>query len=221
MDGDCQKATIGFANYINKFPSGAFNIQAHFYKAECDYKSGNISDALSGYEYVLEAPKTKFSEKALLNSADILYKQKNFEKSMAYYLRLDSTAEFNSNILTARIGIMRSSYQLNQFEKAIAACNILLNTPKISNEIIDELHYTIAKSSLAIDSISIAQKEFTLLAKSKNGELSSEAKYNLAFIQFKTENYQKAESIIYEYISDAPSSEYWLAKMLILWSDIM
>ncbi len=220
MDGDCQKATIGFANYINKFPSGAFIIQARFYKAECDYKSGNISDALSGYEYVLEAPKTKFSEKSLLNSADISYKQKNFEKSMAYYLRLDSTAEFNSNILTARIGIMRSSYQLNQYEKAIAACNILLNTPKISNEIIDELHYTIAKSALAIDSISIAQKEFTLLAKSKNGELSSEAKYNLAFIQFKTENYQKAESIIYEYISDAPSSEYWLAKMLILWSDI-
>lgn len=220
MDGDCQKATAGFANYINKFPAGAFILSARFYKAECDYKSGNINDAINGYEIVLEAPKTKFSERALLNSADISFKQKNYEKSMAYYQRLDTTAEFNNNILTARIGIMRCSYQLNQFEKAIAASNILLATPKISNEIIDELHYTIAKSSLAIDSIAIAQKEFSLLAKSKNGELSSEAKYNLAFIQFKTENYQKAESIIYEYISDAPSSEYWLAKMLILWSDI-
>ena len=95
-----------------------------------------------------------------------------------------------------------------------------LNTPKISNEITDESHYTIAKSALAIDSIAIAQAEFGLLSKSKNGELSSEAKYYIAFIQYKMENYVKAESIIYEYISNAPSSEYWLAKILILWSDI-
>ena len=220
MDGDCQKATTGFANYINKFPAGVFAIQAHFYKAECDYKSGNIADAITGYEYVLNAPKTKFSEKALLNSADISYKQKNFEKAFTYYQRLDSTAEFNNNILTARIGIMRCSYQLNKYDVAMAASTVLLNTPKISNEITDESHYTIAKSALAIDSIAIAQTEFGLLSKSKNGELSSEAKYYIAFIQYKMENYVKAESIIYEYISNAPSSEYWLAKILILWSDI-
>lgn len=220
MDGDCQKATSGFANYINKFPSGAFIVPANFYKAECEYKSGNLADALTAYEYVLNAPRSKFSEKSLLNSADISYKKKNFEKSLSYYQKLDSTAEFNANILTARIGIMRSSYQLSKYELAIASSKILLNTPKISNEITDESHYTIAKSALAIDSISIAQTEFTLLSKSKNGEISSESKYNLAFIQFKMENLTKAESIVYEYISDAPSSEFWLAKMLILWADI-
>ncbi len=220
MEGDCQKATSGFANYINKFPSGAFIVPANFYKAECDYKSGNITDALISYEYVLNAPKTKFTEKALLNSADISFKQKNFEKALTYYQRLDSTAEFNNNILTARIGIMRSSYQMNRFESAVAASKVLLTTPKISNEINDEAHYIIAKSSLAMDSIPAAQAEFAILSKSKNGELSSEAKYYIAFIQYKMDNLQKAESIIYEYISDAPSSEYWLAKILILWSDI-
>ncbi|NVN94203.1 MAG: tetratricopeptide repeat protein [Bacteroidetes bacterium] len=220
MDGDCQKAVIGFANYIHKFPSGAFIVPANFYKAECDYKSGNITDALSNYEYVLSAPKSKFSEKALLNSADIAYKQKNYQKALLYYQRLDSTAEFNNNILTARIGVMRSSYQVNNYTVAIAASNVLLNTPKISNENIDEAHYTIAKSALATDSISIAQSEFGLLAKSKNGEISAEAKYYIAYIQYKMGNYTKSESIIYEYISAAPSSEYWLAKILILWSDI-
>jgi len=115
---------------------------------------------------------------------------------------------------------MRSSYQMNRFESAVAASKVLLTTPKISNEINDEAHYIIAKSSLAMDSIPAAQAEFAILSKSKNGELSSEAKYYIAFIQYKMDNLQKAESIIYEYISDAPSSEYWLAKILILWSDI-
>ncbi|MFZ4401674.1 MAG: tetratricopeptide repeat protein [Bacteroidales bacterium] len=220
MDGECEKAIAGFGNYIKKFTSGVFLVEANFYKAECEYKSGNLTNALSGYEYVLTTPKCKFSEKALLNSADIAYKQKNYEKALNYYLRLDTTAEFNNNILTARIGIMRNSYLMNKYDIAIASSTLLLNTPKISNEYIDEAHYTIARSAMAMDSISMAQTEFVILSKSKNGEISAEAKYNIALIQFKTGNYTKAESIIYEYISAAPSSEYWLAKILILWSDI-
>ncbi|MFZ4412705.1 MAG: tetratricopeptide repeat protein [Bacteroidales bacterium] len=220
MDGDCEKASTGFGNYIKKFPSGAFLVAANFYKAECNYKSGNITDALKSYEYVLTTPKCKFSEKALLNSADISYKQKNYEKALTYYQCLDTTAEFNNNILTARIGIMRNSYLLNKYALAISISNILLNTPKISSEYIDEAHYTIAKSAMATDSISIAQTEFGILTKSKNGEVSAEAKYYIALIQYKMGNFIKAESIIYEYISAAPSSEYWLAKILILWSDI-
>jgi TolA-binding protein len=220
MDGDCQKAITGFANYIHKFTNGFFLVEANFYKAECDYKSGNIADALTGYEFVLTTPKCKFSEKSLLNAAEITYKQKNYEKALSYYQRLETSAEFNNNILTARVGIMRSSYQLNKYNIAITASNILLNTPKISAEYTDEAHYTIAKSAFATDSISMAQTEFGILAKSKNGEISAEAKYYIALIQYNMGNYTKAESIIYEYISAAPSSDYWLAKILILWSDI-
>lgn len=220
MEGDCQRATSGFSNYINKFPNGAFIINSYFYKSECDYKSGNVDDALLGYEFVINAPKNKFTEKSFLNSAEISYRQKKYDKALQYYQRLETIAEFNNNVLLARVGIMRSAYMANQYPLAISASNQLLLTPKISNELSDEAHYTIAKSALNIDSISLAQTEFGILTKSKNGELSSEAKYNLAFIQYKLENYQKTESIIYEYISAAPSSEYWLAKMLILWSDI-
>ncbi|MCX6231233.1 MAG: tetratricopeptide repeat protein [Bacteroidetes bacterium] len=220
MEGDCQKATSGFANYMQKFPSGAFIAPAKFYKAECDYKSGNITDALGGYEYLLNIPTSKFTEKALLNAAEIAYKLKKYDKSLAYYQRLDTTAEFNNNILTARIGVMRSSFLINKYDIAIVSSNKLLNTPKISNEYVDEAHSCIAKSAFANDSIALAQSEFALLTKSKNGEINAEARYHLALIQFKQGNLIKSESIIYEYISAAPSSEFWLAKTLILWSDI-
>ena len=73
---------------------------------------------------------------------------------------------------------------------------------------------------MALDSTMQAQSEFSLLSKSKNGEISAEAKYNLASIQYKLGNYTTSENIIYEFISGSPSSEYWLAKMLILWADI-
>ena len=220
MEGDCQKALTGFTNYLSKFPEGFFTVPAHFYKAECNFKAGIINEALSGYEYVLSTPKSKFSEKALLNSAEISFRLKQYEKALNYYTQLDTTAEYNNNIITARIGMMRCNYLLNKFDSTVSSSYILLNTPKISGEINDEAHLTISRAALAMDSITLAQSEYTLLLKSKNGEISSEANYQLAFIQFKSGNYQKAESIIYEYISNTPSSEFWLAKLLILWADI-
>ena len=220
FNGDCEKSSPAFGSYITKYPSGAFLVPANFYKAECDFKAGKVDNALVGYEYVIAAPKSKFTEKALLNASSITFDKKNFEKAYTYYQRLEGDAEYNSNIMFARTGIMRTAYKLNKYDKAIEAANNVLSTPKISNELSDESHLIIAKSAMAIDSTMQAQSEFSLLSKSKNGEISAEAKYNLASIQYKLGNYTTSENIIYDFISGSPSSEYWLAKMLILWADI-
>ena len=220
FNGDCEKSAPAFGSYITKYPNGAFLVPANFYKAECELKAGNIDNALTSYEYVLAAPKSKFTEKALLNASSITFEKKNYEKAYNYYQRLESDAEYNSNIMTARTGIMRSAAKLNKYDKAMAAANNVLSTPKISNELADESHFIIAKAYMSMDSTMQAQSEFSVLAKSKNGEISAEAKYNLASIQYKLGNYTTSENIIYDFISGSPSSEYWLAKMLILWADI-
>ena len=218
--GDCENSSPGFGKYISKYPNGAFLVSANFYKAECDMKVGRVDDALIGYEYVLAAPKSKFTEKALLNASAINFDKKNYEKAYTYFQRLEGDAEYNTNIMTARTGIMRSAIKLNKYDKAMIAANNVLATPKISSELSDEAHSIIAKSAMAMDSTMLAQSEYTVLAKSKNGEINAEAKYNLAAIQYKLGNYTVSENIIYDFISGSPSSEYWLARMLILWADI-
>ena len=46
MSGDCEKSKDRFKNYITKFSNGTYITNAHFYKAECEYKDGNTSNAI-------------------------------------------------------------------------------------------------------------------------------------------------------------------------------
>ena len=220
FNGDCDNSSTAFGKYITQYPSGAFLVSANYYKADCDYRGGRFENALTGYEFVINAPKSKFTEKALLNASSITFEKKNYDKALIYFQKLEDDAEYNSNILTARTGIMRSAFKLSKHTKAILAANNVLSTPKITSEQSDEAHQIIAKSYIAMDSTSQAQAEYNVLSKSKNGEISAEAKYNLALIQYNLGFYTLSENIIYEFISGTPSSDYWLARMLILWSDI-
>ncbi len=220
MNGDCEAAEKGFSSYLEKFPDGSFTESASFYKAECDNKSSQFEKALSGYEYVISKPKTKFTEKAMLNAANIAFKLNQFQKSQEYYLKLVENAETDVNIITGRLGLLRCEYNLNNFYNAITAAQQLLTLEKITDEIKDEAHLTIAHSAMAIDSVSMAQTEYSLLSKSKNGEISAESRYQLANIQFTQGNTDEAEKMIFDILSAPPSSEFWLAKTHILWADI-
>jgi len=220
MDGDCEKAINSFKNYIQKFPTGFFIINANFYKAECDYKANNLADALKEYDFVVNSSVSKFMETSLLNAASISYKQGNYPKAVEYYKKLDNAAEYKNNILLARIGQMRCNYLMTKYTDCISSSRLLLTTEKISEDVIQEAHISIAKSALAIDSISLAQTEFEITAKLAKTELSAEAKYNLAAILYKLENYKESEKMVFEIINQVPSYDYWIAKSFILLADI-
>lgn len=49
--------------------------------------------------------------------------------------------------------------------------------------------------------------------------LSAEAKYNIAYIEFRKGNYTETEKIIFDFINPLTSYDYWLAKIFILLAD--
>jgi TolA-binding protein len=218
--GDCEQSGPGFKNYIEKFKAGQYIINANFYKAECDYKSNNLSDALKEYDFVVTSPVSKFTEKALLNAAAISYKLGNYPKATEYYTKLDNNAEYPDNVMTARTGIMRCNYLMTRYPESVKSARLLLTTEKIPEELVQEAHITIARSALAMDSIALAQTEFEITAKLSKTELGAEAKYNLADIQYKLGNYKEAEKAVFEVINQVPSYDYWIAKSFILLSDV-
>jgi len=220
MNGDCEKSTIGFKNYIEKFPFGAFITDAYFYKAECDFRASKFEEALKGYNFVSKNPITNFSEKSELRAAYINFKLKNYEEALKNYIKLEKIAEYKNNIIKARAGQMECNFLLENYSKTIEASEILLSTEKISNELINQAHITIAKSAMKIDSIALAQTEFEVTAKLTKSEIGAEAKYYLALIQYNMGNYKQAETISFDLISQIPSYEYWVVKCFILLADI-
>ncbi|MCF8295904.1 MAG: tetratricopeptide repeat protein [Saprospiraceae bacterium] len=220
MKGDCEKAVDGFSDYIEKFPAGSFVINAHFYRAECNYRAQKFDIALTDYYYVINQPISNFTETSVLRAAYINHKLKKYEDALKYYTKLETISEYKVNILESRIWQMRCNFILENYNNTISACNKLLATEKISNELIYEAHMTIAKSAMRMDNIELAQAEFLAVSKMTTSEVGAEAKFLLAQIQYNLQNYDEADKICFDLISQVPSYDYWIAKSFILTADI-
>lgn len=220
MNGDCDNSVKSFTNYLSKFPDGYFTINANFYKAECSNKSSKTNEALHSYLYVLRQGKSKFSEKSAYKVSQIYYKQKMYDSALVYYTQLGSIAEFKSNQVDAKIGIMRCNYQLENYQNAISYANMLLKEEKVSAYLINECNITIARSAFATDSLSLASTYYGITAKQATNELGAESKYQIAYILFKQKNYVQSEKVIFELADKFNSYELWKAKGFILLADI-
>lgn len=219
MNGDCQRAISGFKDYIAKYPDGAFFVSANYYLADCLIKNSQKQEALQAYENIIQKPKNSFTEKAILKAAGLNFEAKNYETALAEYCLLEQTAEISNHKLQALVGAMECYYLLDKFDSTIIASNKVLALEKTDENTSETATYYLAKSLLKGSNSGQAIEEFRKLTKAKNTEYASEAQYTLAEIQYNNGNLDESEKTILE-ITSNPSSEYWLAKAFILWSDI-
>ena len=218
---DCDKSITSFNNYLQKFPNGYFVVNANYYKSECEYKNKNYDEALKGYDFVASQPQNKFSEYAIQNAAEICYYLKRYDSAATFYSKLESNAEYKSNIIEARTMIMRCYWKAGKTDKAIKAAKKLITTEKITSEELTEAYITIGRAAMLIDSTSLAQTQFEFAYKQNpTSEFGAEAKYNLALIQYKLKEYDNAEKTVFEVINQVPSYDYWVTKSFILLADI-
>ncbi|HNW69924.1 MAG TPA: tetratricopeptide repeat protein [Bacteroidales bacterium] len=219
MRNDCENSITGFKEYLGKFPNGAYQIDAHFYLAECQYRAQLYDDALANYSFVIEKPRTKFTEKSLLVAAAINFEKKNYEAALNNYNDLKKYAEYKENILTAQTGQMRCNYLLSLYNLAISASQELLLADKLPEELLVEAHQTIAKSALELKDTAMALNEFEVVTKLSKSESCAEAKYNIANIYYAQNNTAESEKMAFDLINQVPSYDYWVAKAFILLAD--
>jgi len=219
MRNDCENSITGFKNYLEKFPNGAYQIDAHFYLAECQYRAKLYDEALPNYSFVIGKPRTKFTEKSLLNAAEINFEKKNYEAALNNYNDLKKFAEYKENILTAQTGQMRCNYLLSLYNLAISSSQELLLADKLPEELLVEAHQTIAKSALELKDTALALSEFEVVTKLSKSESCAEAKYNIANIYYAQNNTAESEKVAFDLINQVPSYDFWVAKAFILLAD--
>lgn len=220
LNNDCQSAIEAFDTYIRQFENGAFILNAHYYKAECELNRGRRNEALSGYEFITRFPKSQFSENSLLRAGELYFEDKNYEKALENFSTLESIADYPVNITTAINGQMECYFNLNIYPEAMAAAKKLQTHDRISNEQLINSHYIVGKSALLSNDLQSARPEFESTVKLSQGAPGAEAKYLLATIAYEQNEFAKAEELVIELASQYPSFEYWKAKGFILLSDV-
>lgn len=218
LKGNFDEAAADFKKYLDQFPNGAFRMNAVFYKSECDFRNKKYDDALAGYSEIVDAPKNIYTEKSLAKAGAIEFYKKNYENAIKHYRKLEETADMLDNILAAQTGLMRS-YQLTaQNDQAILYAQKLLANEKVEKEIAVEAHLIIGRASIESNDLTAAQKEMTIVSKT-TGVIAAEARYSLALIQFKLQNYKSSKDKCFEVINAVPSYDYWIGKSFILLAD--
>lgn len=220
LAGNCNDSRPLFEDYINKYKHGVYVLNAHFYKAECNLKAGNETEALISYDYVIGKPKSDFTEFALLKSAELNYKLEKYNEALVAYTGLEKYAEYDKNVQTAKIGKMKSAYKINSYDNALKYSKIVLGIDKISNETYKYAHFIIAESYFNKNNFENAFDEYQILAqnvKNKNGAIS---KYRIIEILKLKKDFDESEKQILDFVKQGTPHQYWLAKSFIIWAEI-
>jgi TolA-binding protein len=159
MNNNCDQAVAGFSKYLSNFPAGAFSLQANFYKAECDFRVGNTEEALPNYNFVINSPKSQFTETALLRAAGISFGKADYARALENYKALQLNAEYPANLTTAIEGQMECNFRLGNSVDAINAAYLLLDRENLSNQQVINAHFIIGKSAMVLEKLDLAKTE--------------------------------------------------------------
>jgi TolA-binding protein len=220
MSGETQKGVKAFDMYLANYPNGMFRLNAQYYKADADLNQQNFDAALYGFEQVVNQPDNLFTEKALLAASQLNFRLKNYSKSKEQYKRLLNIAEITENINVAKVGYMRSVFNLSEYENSILASNEVIEMPKIQEEMIREARYKRAISYLRLTKKNEALKDFKLLANEVQSIEGAEAKFRIAEIYYSQKNFDESENEINDFIEMNSPHHYWLAESFLLLSDV-
>jgi TolA-binding protein len=219
--GDCNAALAGFKNYVSRYPSGSYILDANYFSAECYNKNKDWQNALTGYDYVNSIGLNRFFEKATLEAARISYFElKDYAKAKKYFESLTGGAVNQDNQLEALRGLVRCYYQLKEYTQANDAAKNLLTKKGISTDDKSVAFLVLGKSQQVNNDCASAIASFKSCAAINKASWGAEARYELANCQFSVGNLSVAEKSALAVIKETGSYDNWVTKSYILLGDI-
>ena len=221
MQAAYQKATVSLANYITKFCAGGrYCTTARYYLADSYYRLGQSTEALEQYKVLAEMNANPYQEEAATRVAEICYDKADYACALEAFYRMHALASNRENTTIARLGILRCSQALGRHQAAIDIAEQILSDQPLSEETKAEALYGRAKAYAALQQWTKAQEDLTTLSAEVRTAQGAEAKYLLAQSYYELKDYDTAETQIMEFTQSNTQQQYWLARALVLLSDI-
>lgn len=220
-DQNINAALTSFNNYLQRFPSGAYALDANFNKAEIYNSKKDWNNALTGYDVVAANAPNKYAERAVLTAARInFFELKNYAKAETYYAQLKQITASQENKLEAMRGLLRCQYQLQKWTEAVDNAKELTAAKGSSSDDKSLANMAIAKSYQVGGQCDLAIANFKSVVQLNKAALAAEARYEIASCLFLVGKSSDAEKAAFETINKSGSYDYWVTKSYILLGDI-
>jgi TolA-binding protein len=220
-DQKINEALTSFNNYLQKFPDGAYALDANFNVAEIYYAKKDWNNALTGYNAVAANAPNKYAERAILTAARInFFELKNYTKAETFYEQLKQITSSQENKLEAMRGLLRCQYQLQKWTEAVENAKELTAAKGSSADDKTLANMAIGKSYEVNRQYDQAIANFKLVVQLNKAALAAEARYGIANCWFQLNKLSDAEKSAFETINKSGSYDYWITKAYILLGDI-
>ncbi len=221
MLGNYKEAATAMATYMSQYcPGGRHCMMAMYNAADCRYRLGDKEEALSLYLQLDKEENNPYQEETFSRVAEIAYDKQDYMLARTYFEKLIGLGLKNQTLMNAKIGQLRSSVALNDYEGVINIASDILSESDLTEDMSEEAIYDRAKAYVALEKYAQAKTDLTRLAKDVRLVHGAEAKYLLALTYFKQGALDDAEQEIMSFAGMKTQHQYWLAQSLILLSDI-
>ncbi|MDB4648669.1 tetratricopeptide repeat protein [Crocinitomicaceae bacterium] len=222
LDTNYQEAIDKFKVYLNSFSgTGQYVAETYYYLGTSYLAINDTLNGINNYELFLDATSNSYSESAASRVSRFYYEQKNYQKALPYYERLESLATTPSTLFTARFGITRAAFFIEDYEKSKEYATRVLESSTLTDVQQAESNYAKGISAFKLKQYNDAQAPLQWLVDNTTTFMGSEAKYTKAFIHYELDDLNTSNLEIQELLKMKPSYDFWIAKGLILKSRIL
>lgn len=220
MMGNYKDAAAGLTTYLSKFCAGGrYCSMAAYYAADSYYRLNQKDAALEMYTMLQEIPGNPYAEETAEKMAELLYDKQDYSAAREQFKHLSTLADKPQDRILARLGELRCSYYLQDDEATVQTASLILEE-ETTDEIKEEAMYNRAKVYYRRGQYGNAVQDLIALSQNVRIETGAEASYLLADCYYHLNALESAETEIMRFAASKSQQQYWLAKSLILLSDI-
>ena len=216
LDQNKNEAIAGFKEYLRLFPKGLHSLQSHFYLAQLYNEKGEKEKAITNYEIVVEKGQSEFLEQSLAKVAQLYLEKQQYQKAIPTLLQLEKIANASQNKLFAQSNLMKSYYQLNNYEQTIAYADKVLDKESVTKEIKNDAQLFTARAAMQTNDETRAQKAYAEVRKNASGEVAAEALYYEAYFLHTSGAFKKSNETVQKLAKDYSGYKLYGAKGLVL-----
>ena len=216
------QAISSFDNYLKVYDQGYYALDAHYLRAESYLTKKKYSKAFKDFKYIIDQGFNSYYEPALYKAAIISFNYlKNYSTALKYYKKLDGLVKDDNKRYDVQLGAMRSAFRINNFSNVQKYGSKILNNALTSPKERSAAHYYIGKVAESNKKYDTALRHLNKVIKqNRNSNWAAEARYLISKIYY----HRNELSLVKKMIQDAnvknSAYPYWVAKGLILMSDI-
>jgi len=211
-----KQAITGFAGYIAKFSSGLHALEANFYLAQLYFAEGSETKSTSNYQYVIDQPRSEFTEQALTRLGQIFLKAKDCDKSIPVLVRLENEADFPQNKSFAQANLMKCYYDKKDYDNSVVYADKVLQNAKADANVKSDAQIIVARAAMQTGDEAKAKAAYAKLSATSKGELAAEALYYDAYFKTKEGKFDASNVSVQKLAKNYSAYKYYGAKSLVL-----